>query len=71
MGVAEAALLAFLAFSAGVIAGRWFFVRSLLIGADRYDRTPHKLCGQFWYVVPEKEYVRRDRRPCGANSTGG
>lgn len=42
----------------GMAWGRWTAIRSLLVGVDDPGRTPHKLGDGFYYVVPEREYIR-------------
>jgi hypothetical protein len=48
--------LLFAAFAGGFIIGFRSAIASLLVGADRDDRTPHHLNGRFYYLVPEPEY---------------
>jgi hypothetical protein len=40
----------------GYLLGAYGERSSLLIGADEVTRTPHKLGGKFYYLVPEREY---------------
>lgn len=51
-------LIAAASAAVGMAFGRWAFEMGLTINADSPGRTPHKLGRDFYYVVPEDEYVR-------------
>lgn len=68
MSLGTIAIAVFLAYVVGFLAGGHFTVSGIVLRAKQ-PRTAIKLGKEFFYVVPESEYVDLECRALGAGKT--